>query len=103
MRDERAERAALVRSVLSVVCLIATAESVHAGVDYTRDVRPILSHHCFKCHGPDDGARKAGLRLDLAETAARKLPSGETAVVPKSPDRSELVRRISAEDEGEIM
>jgi len=38
--------------------------ALHA-VDFQRDVRPILANHCFKCHGPDDKARKAKLRLDV--------------------------------------
>ena len=37
-------------------------------IDFSRDVRPILARHCFKCHGPDDKARKAKLRLDVRDT-----------------------------------
>ena len=32
-------------------------------VDYNRDVRPILSEHCYKCHGPDGKEVKGDLRL----------------------------------------
>ena len=38
-------------------------------VDFNRDVLPILSEHCFRCHGPDSGSVAAGLRLDMFETA----------------------------------
>ena len=34
---------------------------------FTSRVRPILARHCFKCHGPDDKARKAKLRLDVRD------------------------------------
>jgi hypothetical protein len=71
--------------------LFAFRSSASADVDYTRDVRPILSQHCFKCHGPDDAARKAKLRLDLANP------------IVAIKDDNELLRRIHAEDESEIM
>ncbi|MCI0360331.1 MAG: PSD1 and planctomycete cytochrome C domain-containing protein [Planctomycetaceae bacterium] len=71
--------------------------------DFNREVRPILSAHCFKCHGPDDKVREAGLRLDRRDSATAKLESEATAIVPGQPDKSELVRRIFAEDEGERM
>lgn len=74
----------------------ASGQARTALVDYNRDVRPILAENCFQCHGPDTAKRQAGLRLDVADTAYRKLASGLTAIVPGSPDSSELVTRISA-------
>ena len=71
--------------------------------DFTRDVRPILSEHCFKCHGPDDAARQAKLRLDLREAALAKTESGSTPIVPGKPDASEVVRRIVSHDPDEMM
>jgi hypothetical protein len=68
-------------------------------VDFNRDVRPILSNKCFTCHGPDEAAREAGLRLDAAETASHELESGTTAIVPGRPDDSEMIRRVSDSDE----
>src|SRR5262249_50240101 len=72
-------------------------------IDFSREVRPILSRHCFKCHGPDDTARKAKLRLDVRIAAIGEAKSGEHAIVPGKPEQSELVRRIFATDESEIM
>ena len=43
-------------------------------VDFQREIRPVLAENCFQCHGPDAGARMAGLRLDLKESASRVLP-----------------------------
>jgi hypothetical protein len=67
-------------------------------VDFSRDVRPILSHYCFKCHGPDERAGKAGLRLDRRDSATAADDYGKFAIVPGKPDRSELVRRIFSAD-----
>ncbi|MCA9047615.1 MAG: DUF1549 domain-containing protein, partial [Planctomycetaceae bacterium] len=67
-------------------------------IDFNRDIRPLLSNRCFKCHGPDPDTLEAGLRLDLPDVAVRVLESGQTAVVPGRPDDSELIRRVVTED-----
>ncbi len=87
-----------------LLCLLATT-LLHAAdaPDFSRDVRPILSQHCFKCHGPDDKARKGGLRLDIRESAMKEAKSGGLALVPGKPDQSELVARIFTKDEDEVM
>ena len=71
--------------------------------DFQREVRPILSRQCFACHGPDEHARKAGLRLDLREAALAPAKSGQRALVPGKPDASELVRRITSTDHNKLM
>ncbi|MBT3666760.1 MAG: DUF1553 domain-containing protein [Opitutae bacterium] len=71
-------------------------------VDFTNEVRPILSEYCFHCHGPDKGKREAKLRLDISEGALRDL-GGYSAVIPGKPEDSELVFRLHSEDAEEIM
>ncbi|HEX5221714.1 MAG TPA: PSD1 and planctomycete cytochrome C domain-containing protein [Verrucomicrobiae bacterium] len=88
------------------VFLMALANGIAAEVpkiDFTKDVRPILANHCFKCHGPDEGARKAKLRLDVRAEAIKPAKSGEKAIVPSKPDKSELIARIFTEVEEDIM
>ncbi len=60
-----------------------------ATLSFNRDIRPILSDRCFACHGPDAGARKSKLRLDL-ESASRQ------AIVPGNAEQSELFKRITS-------
>ncbi|MHB1558892.1 MAG: PSD1 and planctomycete cytochrome C domain-containing protein [Isosphaeraceae bacterium] len=72
-------------------------------IGFARDVRPILSDHCFACHGPDDKARKAGLRLDTQEGAFGELESGAHAIVPGKPGDSELIARVESHDPEELM
>lgn len=71
-------------------------------VDFNREIRPILSNICFKCHGPDPKERQADLRLDTEEGAFADL-GGHAAIVRGKPEESELIRRITTSDESEKM
>ena len=73
------------------------------GPDFSREVRPVLSRYCFKCHGPDEKARKSGMRLDLREAALGVAKSGEHAIVPGDAAASHLVKRIFSSDPDEVM
>ncbi len=72
-------------------------------IDFGRDILPILSNNCFHCHGPDEGERKAKLRLDTHAGALGVGKSGATVVVPGKPAESELILRITSKHEDEVM
>ncbi|MBI1310462.1 DUF1553 domain-containing protein [bacterium] len=92
-----------VRSVFAIGCLLLTrSDSIGLAADseavnFSRDIRPILSASCFACHGPDAEAREAELRLD-DEASATKLHDGESAIVPGSRDKSTAFQRIVTDD-----
>jgi hypothetical protein len=89
---------------LGLAFLIGSSLGTRAAerVDFNRDVRPILSGHCFQCHGPDANKRKAGLRLDI-ESAAKGKSDGEAVIIPGRPEESKLISRIFAHDADELM
>ena len=78
-----------------------TARGQH--LDFNQDVQPILASNCFSCHGPDPEMRKAGLRLDLEESAFRKRPGHSDAIVPGHPEQSELIKRVESSDPHYLM
>ncbi|MCU0703494.1 MAG: PSD1 and planctomycete cytochrome C domain-containing protein [Fimbriiglobus sp.] len=86
------------RSVVALLLLITVAANVGAAgkIDFRRDVRPILAEHCFACHGPDDKARKAKLRLDTREGAMR-------SIIPGKPADSEFIARLVSKDTQDVM
>jgi hypothetical protein len=91
-------------SCTSIWIAIMTAGTARAAepVSFTRDVRPILSNNCYKCHGPDDAARMSEVRLDTPE-GLFSLTGEITPVVPRQLNASELYRRITAVDGDERM
>jgi hypothetical protein len=98
-----AEMTALLLTAVLVIPA-RSAETERAGQDlFTSQVRPILARHCFKCHGPDDKARKAKLRLDIRDQSMKPAASGAAAIVPGKPDESELISRVFADDASERM
>ena len=81
--------------ILIAVCVLSIPPSFAVGaepsIDFNRDIRPILSDNCFKCHGPDK--QRSGLRLDVAD-----IPVEKKAIVPGDPDLSNLIKRVSSTD-----
>ncbi|TWT36561.1 Planctomycete cytochrome C [Posidoniimonas corsicana] len=87
------------------LALVGVAFPAAADVNFSRDIRPLLSQKCFHCHGPDEGDRQVGLRLDAAdgeEGAYREL-AGVSAILPGDPEASEVWRRIASTDKSERM
>jgi hypothetical protein len=82
---------------------ITAAHAAGEKLDFNRDVRRILSDKCFACHGPDEAARQAGLRLDIRDSALKPSESGAIAIIPDKPDDSALVKRIFSADPDEVM
>jgi hypothetical protein len=84
--------------MLGASAALAEPGSNPANIEFNRDIRPILSDNCFTCHGPDSGQRKARLRLDDRDVAIERA-----AIVPGKPDQSELIARIYATSDDDLM
>jgi len=89
------------KALVTVIALLGTSAPLPAAdakpVDYSREVQPIFTAHCYACHGPDEGKRKAKLRLDLRDAAIKK------AVKPGDAAHSPLVVRVGSSDPDEMM
>ncbi|MDQ2773524.1 MAG: DUF1549 domain-containing protein, partial [Acidobacteriota bacterium] len=86
-----------IAAVLSALSVVAFGQQV----SFDRDIRPIMSDTCFRCHGPDVSSRMANMRLDLREEALKPKRHG-TPIVPGDTEHSEIIQRIFAKD-GHIM
>jgi hypothetical protein len=92
------------RFVLLTAILASARGSLAAGqgISYNNQIAPILSEHCFHCHGPDSAARKPKkhpLRLDRPDFAFEPRDDGKPVMIKGDPAASELVRRITATDD----
>lgn len=86
-----------VRTAVSLLFMAAYAASAEPP-SFNRDVRPILSEHCYRCHGPDAAKREADLRLDLPPA-----PDAETVFVGEGDALPPLIARITSTDPNEMM
>ena len=95
------DRLVLMRCAVAVAVACSTGSLQAATPSFTRDIKPLLSERCIRCHGPDADERQGGgdegLRLDTAEAATADL-GGYAAIVPGKPDESELLSRLTTAD-----
>ncbi|WP_437207264.1 DUF1553 domain-containing protein [Planctomicrobium sp. SH664] len=85
---------------LLLLALTKGTAAAERELDFSREIKPILSNACFQCHGPDAEDRQGGtngLRLDEREAALEDL-GGYAAIRPGDPDASEIVRRMTSSD-----
>ncbi len=92
-------------AAMSAMGLLALAgggvQAAEPAVSFQRDVAPILTKRCFSCHGPDTA--ESGVALNSRKGATAESDSGLFAVVPSDPDQSELLRRVTSEEDYERM
>ncbi len=86
---------------VAILLVFAAPSPAAPRVDFARDVLPLFKARCFSCH--DNRKNKAGLRLDLRAGALRGGESGKPAVVPGDSGKSELIRRITSDDDEIVM
>ncbi len=85
-------------SAFALLVLLSSSLTADPPVDFNRQIRPLLSNHCLVCHGPDENERASGLRLDTQDGAGMDL-GGYAAIVPGDPDASELMVRLTTDDD----
>ena len=91
----------LATSALFAATSLAGSAPVSPQIEFNRDIRPLFSRHCTACHG---GVKEAGkISFLYRDKALAEGKSGERAVVPGDPEKSEVMRRVLSKDPDEVM
>ena len=85
------------RLISASLLILLCAPPAFSQVDYSREIRPLLAKRCYSCHGP--GEQESGLRVDNETSVKSELESGEHAIIAGQPDESELIARVTSDDE----
>ena len=88
----------LILVLLAFLTLTGVFNAKAEEVDFNTQIRPLLSNNCLTCHGPDEEERAAGLRLDT-EAGSRLDLGGYAAIAPGNPNASEILQRLTTDDE----
>ncbi|MCA9180625.1 MAG: hypothetical protein KDA51_04210, partial [Planctomycetales bacterium] len=95
--------------LVMITSAVSTARGASPVIDFNRDIRPLLTEHCYACHGPDAKQRQGGadqsggLRFDKRESAVAPLGEERYAIVAGDPQRSEMIQRIWSTDDSQLM
>ncbi|MCE2810161.1 MAG: PSD1 and planctomycete cytochrome C domain-containing protein [Planctomycetaceae bacterium] len=95
--------AILVTICLCFISLISLTPTFAQNIDFRKQIQPILSEHCWQCHGVDESTREGNLRLDLRESAIAGGESSKLAIVAGKASESEMIRRILSDDPDHMM
>jgi hypothetical protein len=95
--------AILVTICLCFISLISLTPTFAQNIDFRKQIQPILSEHCWQCHGVDESTREGNLRLDLRESAIAGGESSKLAIVAGKASESEMIRRILSDDPDHVM
>ena len=89
------------RISIVIACALLTPQSSWGqeprSIGFNDVIRPILTDHCFACHGPDGASRKGDLRLDQPTSSANGV------IVPGNAKKSKLIARINSNDPDMVM
>lgn len=86
----------LTKTLLPILLAVSCPAFLYADdISFTRDIRPILSNKCYKCHGPDEDARVTEMRLD---TEQGLFSSNTPPITPGNLKTSSLAERILSQD-----
>ncbi|NJL76047.1 MAG: DUF1553 domain-containing protein [Saprospiraceae bacterium] len=101
----------LIAALATITCIISCSDDIVAvqavklpeQIDFNFHVKPILADRCYKCHGPDEKTRKAGLRFDTQEGLFGKTNDGQRLVVAGKPHKSAIFKHIISSDPEQLM